>query len=189
MCSWGRGILSTYDQPAILRFSSSVVSDALQTPWTAARQASLSITNSRSLPKLMFTEPVMSSSHLILCRPLLPLPSMFSSSRVFSNEPVLCTRWPKGWSFSFNTVSYNEHSGLISLRMDWLDLFEVQDSQAEIDVFWNSLAFSMIQWMLAIWSLVPLPFLKPAWTPGSSCIWKLLWKHVLENFEHYFAQK
>ena len=87
------------------------------TLWTAARQASLSITNSRSLPKSMSIESVMPSNHLILCRPLL-LPSIFPSIRVFSNEPALHVRWPKYWSFSFNISPSNEHPGLISFRMD-----------------------------------------------------------------------
>ena len=96
------------------------------TPWTSARQASLSITNSRSLPKLMSIESVMPSNHLILCRFLLLLPSIFPSIRVFSNETALRIRWPKYWSFSFNISPSNEHSGLISFRMDWLDLLAVQ---------------------------------------------------------------
>ena len=93
------------------------------TPWTAAHQASLSITNSQSLLKLI-TESVMPSNHLVLCRPLLLLPSIFPSIRVFFNESVLCIRWPKYWSFSFSPSS--EYSGLISFRIDWLDLLEVQ---------------------------------------------------------------
>ena len=96
------------------------------TPWTAARQASLSITNSQSLLKLMSIELVMPSDHLIFCRPLLLLPSIFSSIRVFSNELVLRIKWPKYWSFSFNISPSNECSGLISFRMDWLDLLAVQ---------------------------------------------------------------
>ena len=96
------------------------------TPWTAARQASLSITNSWSLPKLMSIELVMPSNHLILYRPLLLLPSIFPSIKVFSNESVLCIRWPKFWSFSFNISPSNEYSGPISFRMDWLDLLTVQ---------------------------------------------------------------
>ena len=96
------------------------------TPWTAAHQASLSITNSRSLPKSMSVESVMPSNHLILCRPLLLLPSIFPSLRVFSNESALHIRWTKYWSFSFNISPFNEHSGLISFRMDWLDLLLVQ---------------------------------------------------------------
>ena len=94
-------------------------------PWTAARQASLSITNSWSLFKLMSIELVMPSNHLILCHPLL-LPSIFSSIRVFSNESVLHIRWPKYWSFSFSISPSNEYSGLISFRTDWFDLLEVQ---------------------------------------------------------------
>ena len=94
------------------------------TPWTAAHQASLSITNSHSLPKLMSIESVMPSNHLILCRPLLLLPSIFPSIRVFSNESVLPIRWPKYWSFSFNISPSNEYSGLISFRIDCLDLLE-----------------------------------------------------------------
>ena len=90
------------------------------TPWTIAHQASLSIANSRSLLKLMSIESVMPYSHLILCRPLLLLPSVFPSIRVFSSESVLCIRWPKYWSFSFNISLSNEHSGLISFRMDGL---------------------------------------------------------------------
>ena len=92
------------------------------TPWTAARQASLSITTYRSLFKLMSLESVMPSNHLILCRPLLLLPSIFPSIRVFSNESVLRIRWPNYWSFSFSISPSNEYSGLISFRMDWLDL-------------------------------------------------------------------
>ena len=97
-----------------------------ETPWTAACQASLSITNSQSLPKFMPIESVMPSNHLILCHPLLLLPSIFPSIRVFSNESVLRIRWPKYWSFSFNISPSNEYSGLISFRMDWLDLLAVQ---------------------------------------------------------------
>ena len=96
------------------------------TPRTAARQASLSITNSRSSLKLMSIESVMPSSHLILCRSLLLPPSISPSIRVFSNESALHIRWSKYWSFSFNISPSNEHSGLISFRMDWLDLFAVQ---------------------------------------------------------------
>ena len=96
------------------------------TPWTAACQASLSITNSQSLPKLMSIESVMPSSHLILCCPLLLLPSIFPNIRVFSNESSVHIRWPKYQSFSFNISPSNEHSGLISFRMDWLDLLAVQ---------------------------------------------------------------
>ena len=96
------------------------------TPWTAACQASLFIINSRSLLKLMFTESVMPSNHLILCHPLLLPPSIFPGIRVFSNELVLRIRWPKYWSFSFSISPSNEYSRLISFRMDWLDLLAVQ---------------------------------------------------------------
>ena len=95
------------------------------TPWTLARQASLSITNSRSSLRLTSIESVMPSNHLILCHPLL-LPSSFPSIRVFSYESALHIRWPKYWSFSFHISASNEHPGLISFRMDWLDLFAVQ---------------------------------------------------------------
>ena len=98
----------------------------LVTPWTEARQASLSITNSRSPPKPMSIESVMPSSHLILCRPLFLLPPIPPSIRVFPNESILCIRWPKYWSFSFNISPSNEYSGLISFRMDWFDLLAVQ---------------------------------------------------------------
>ena len=96
------------------------------TPWTAAHQASLSITNSWSLLKLMSIKSAMPSNHLILCSPLLPPPSIFPSNRIFSNESVLHIRWPKYWSFSFSIRPSNEHSGLISFRMDWLGLLAVQ---------------------------------------------------------------
>ena len=102
------------------------------TPWTTAFQASLSITNSRSLLKLMSTESVMPSNHIILCHPLLFPPSIFPSIRVFSNESVLCIRWSKYWSFSFSTSSSNEYSGLISFRMDWLDLLAVQGTRRSL---------------------------------------------------------
>ena len=96
------------------------------TPWIAARQASLSITNSRSLLKFMSIESMMPSSHLILCRPLLLLPPVPPSIRVFSNESTLRMKWPKYWSFSFSISPSNEHPGLISFRMDWLELLAVQ---------------------------------------------------------------
>ena len=95
------------------------------TPWTAAHQASLSITNSWSLLKLMFIKLVMPSNHFILCHPFLFLPSIFRSIRVFSNELALRIRWPKYWSFRFSISPSNEYSGLISFRMDWLDLLAV----------------------------------------------------------------
>ena len=98
------------------------------TPWTAASQASLSITNSRNLLRFRSIESVMSSNHLIFCHPLLLLTSIFPSIRVFSSESVLHIRWPKYWSFSFSISPSNEYSGLISFRMDWLDLLAVQDT-------------------------------------------------------------
>ena len=115
-------------------------------PLTAARQASLSITNSQSLLKLMSTESVMSSNHLILCHFLLLLPSIFPSIRVFSNESALLIRWPKYWSFSFSISPSNEHSGLISFRMDWLDLLAVQGTlkrllqhySSKASILWHS---------------------------------------------------
>ena len=113
--------------PSSVQFSS--VSQSCPTlcdPWTAARQASLFITNSWSLLKLVSIKSVMPSNHLILCRPRLLLPSIFPSIRVFSNESALHIRWPKNWSFSFNITPSIEHSGLISFKMDWLDLLAVQ---------------------------------------------------------------
>ena len=98
------------------------------TPWITARQASLSITNSKSSLRLTSIELVMPSSHLILCRPLLLLPPIPPSIRVFSNESTLPMRWPKYWSFSFSISPSNEHPGLISFRMDWLDLLAVQET-------------------------------------------------------------
>ena len=120
-----RGAHEVYDYPISSTQSLSRVR-LLATPWSAAHQASLSITNSRISPKLMSIKSVMPSNHLILCRPLLLLPSIFPSIRVFSNESALRIRWPKYWSFSFIISPSNEHPGLISFRMDWLDLFAVQ---------------------------------------------------------------
>ena len=102
------------------------------TPWTTARQASLSITDSWSLLKLMSIESVMPSNHLIICCPLLFPHSIFPNIRVFSNESVLCIRWPSYWSFSFSISPSNEYSGLISFRMDWLDLFAVQGTHKSL---------------------------------------------------------
>ena len=109
-----------------VQFSHSVVSDSLATPWIVARQASLSITSSWNLLKLMSIELVMPSSHLILCRPLHLLPSIFPSIRVLTNESALHIRWPKYWSSSFSISPSNGHPGLISFGMDWLDLLAVQ---------------------------------------------------------------
>ena len=135
-----------------VQFSHLVVSNSFVTPWTAARQASLSITNSESLFKLMSIELVMPSNHLILCHPLLLLPSIFPSIRDFSNDSVLHIRWPKDWSFSFSISPSNEYSGLISFRMDWLDLLAVQGTlksllqhhSSKASILWCS-AFFIVQ--------------------------------------------
>ena len=113
-------------------------------PWTTAHEASLSITNSRSLPKPMPIESVMPSNHLILCHPLLLLLSIFPSIRVFSNESVLRITWPKYWSFSFNISPSNEHPGLISFRMDWLDLLAVHGTLRDVKriVKWIAVQFT-----------------------------------------------
>ena len=119
------------------------------TPWTAAHQAFLSITNSQSLLKLMSVELVMPSNHLILCRPLLLLPSIFPSISVFSNDPALRIRWPKYWSFSFNISPSNEHPGLISFRMDWLDILAIKGTlksllhhhSSKASILWHSAFF------------------------------------------------
>ena len=121
------------------------------TPWIAARQASLSITNSQSSPKLMSIESVMPSSHLILCHPLLLLPPIPPSIRVFSNESTLCMRWPKYWSFIFSISPSKEHPGLISFRMDWLDLLAVQGTlksllqhhSSKASILWPSAFFTV----------------------------------------------
>ena len=134
-----------------VQFSCSVMSDSA-TPWTAAHQASLSITNSQSLLKLMTIELVMSSNHLILCHPLLLLPSIFPDIRVFANESALHIRWPKYWSFSFSISPPNEYSGLISFRIDWLDLLAVQGAlksllqhhSSKASILWHS-SFFIVQ--------------------------------------------
>ena len=141
----------TNQQSLLLLFSQLVVPDSA-TPWTAARQASLSFSISWSLHKLMSIELVMPSSHLILCGPLLLPPSIFPSIRVFPNESVLPVRWPKYWSFSFSISPSNEYSGLISFRMDWLDLLPVkgtrksllQHHSSKASILWCS-AFFMVQ--------------------------------------------
>ena len=140
-----------------VQFSHSVVFDSLLPPWTAAYQASPSITNSQSLLKVMPIESVMTSNYLILSRPLLLPPSVFPSIRVFSSELVLHIKWSKYWSFSFNTSLSNEHSGLISFRMDWLDLLAVQGilksllkqhHSSKASILWHS-AFFIIQLSVA----------------------------------------
>ena len=121
------------------------------TPWTAARQASMSITNCQSLPKPMSTKSVMLSNHLILSHPLLLLPSILPSIRVFSNESALHIRWPKYWSFSFNISPSNEHPGQISFRIDWLDLLAVQGTlkslllhhSSKASILWHSAFFTV----------------------------------------------
>ena len=120
----------TLDKPLFssVQFSRSVVSDSLQPYELQDTRPPLSITNSRSSPKLMCIESVIPSSHLILCRPILLLPPLTPSIRVFSNESTLCMRWPKYWSFSFSISPSNEHQGLISFRMDWLGLLAVQQT-------------------------------------------------------------
>ena len=119
------GQMATWTLAHSVQVSGSVVFDSM-TPWTAAHQASLPIINSQSLLKLLSMELVMPFNHLILCCPLLLPPSIFPSIRVFSNQPVLCIRWPKYWSFSFTISPSNGYSGLISFRMDWLDRLAVQ---------------------------------------------------------------
>ena len=126
----------------------------LLTPWTAAHQASLSITNSRSLLKLMSIELMMPSNHLILCHPVFLLPSVFPSIRIFSNESVLYITWSKYWSFSFSISLSNEYSGLISFRIHWLDLLAVQGTlksllqhhSSEVSILWRSTFFIHNQW-------------------------------------------
>ena len=120
-------------------------------PWTAATQASLSVTNSQSFLKPVSIKSVMPSNHLILCRPLLLLPPIPPSIRVFSYEPALCIRWPRYWSFSFSISPSNEHSGLISFKMDWLDLLAVQGTlksllqhhRSKASILWHSAFFTV----------------------------------------------
>ena len=134
-----------------VQFTRSVMSDSV-TPWTTARQASLSITNSQSLIKLVSIELLMPSNHLILCHPLLLLPLIFPSIGIFSNESALHIRWPKYWSFSFSISPSNEHPGLISFRMDWLNLLAVQGTlksllqhhSSKASILWRS-AFFIVQ--------------------------------------------
>ena len=132
------------------KFIHSVMSDPA-TPWTVACQVSLSITNSWSFLKLMSIKSVMPSNHLILCHPLLLLPSVFPRIRIFSNESVLCIRWPKYWSFSFSISPSNEYSGLISFRMDWLDLLAVQGTLKSLLQYHSSK--TSILWHLAFFTV------------------------------------
>ena len=121
------------------------------TPWTAAFQTTLSITNSQSLLKLMFIESVMPSNHLILCHPLLLPSSIFPSIKIFSNKSVIRIRWPEYWSFRFNNSPPNEYSGLISFRINWLDLFAVQETLKSLLQHHNSKA-SILCAQLSLWS-------------------------------------
>ena len=133
-----------------IQFSHSVMSDQFfATPWTAC-QASLSITNSRSPPKPRSIESVMTFNHLILCHPLLLLPSIFPNIRVFSNESALPIRWPKYWNFSFNISPSNGHPGLISFRMDWLDLLAVQGTHKSLLQHHSSKASIIWHWAFFI---------------------------------------
>ena len=167
------------------------------TPWTAARQSSLSITNTQSLLKLMSIELVMPSNHLILCHPLLLLPSIFSRIRVFSNKSVLCIRCPKFWSFSFSISPSNEYSGLISFRIDWFYLLAVQGtlksllqhhsskesmtSNIVFPEFWTSLVAQMVKQLptmqeTQVWSLGwDNPLEKEMATHSSILTWKIPW--------------
>ena len=156
-CSYHRssglitGLWTTIPQAAVQFNSVQLLSRVhlFATSWTAACQASLSITNSWSLLKLMSIKPVILSNHLILCHPLLLLPSIFPSVRVFSNELVLCIRWPEYWSFSFSISSSNEYSRLISLRTDWFDLLAFQGTlksvlphhSSKASILWHSAYF------------------------------------------------
>ena len=117
------------------------------TPWTAAHQASLSITNSQSLPKLMSIKLVMPFNHLIFCHPLLLLPSIFPSMRVFSNESALRIMWPKYWRFSFSISPSNQHPGLVSFRMDWLDLLAVQGTLKSLPQHHSSMSRLIITFL------------------------------------------
>ena len=186
------------------------------TPWTAARQASLSITNSLSLPKLMSIELVMPSSHLILCLPLLLLPSIPPSIRVFSNESTLPMRWPKYWSFSFSISLSNQHPGLISFRMDWLDVLAVQGTlksllqhhSSKASILWHSAFFTvqlshpyMTTWKtiaLTRWTFVGkvmslllnmLSRLVITLLPRSKCIAAFDWKIKQCNIRECTSQK
>ena len=147
LCSWFTIVSKIRAEPSqSLRFSSVQFSSAAQlcpTPWTAARQASLSITNSWGLLKLMSIELGMSFNHLIPCHPLLFLPSIFPSIRVFSNKSVLYIRWPKYWSFSFSISPSNEYPRLISLRIDWFGLLAVQGILKSLLQHHSSKAFGL----------------------------------------------
>ena len=146
-------------------------------PWTAARQASLFTTNSQSLLKLMSMESVMPSNHLILHRPLLLLPSIFPSMRIFSSESALHIRWPKYWSFSFNISPSNEHPGLISFRMDWLDLLAVQVTLKSLLQHHSSKA--SILWCSAFFTVKE----KEMATHSSILAWRIPWTEELGRLQ------
>ena len=158
-----------YSSPLLWFFSYSCQFSSVQslscvqlfvTPWTAARQASLSITNSLSSLKPMSIESVMPSNHLILWRPLLFLPSIFPSIRVFSNELALLIRWPKYWSFSFSISPSSEHPGLISFRMDWLDLLAVQGTLKSLlqHHLYSCIHLYFYLFHVSHWTILPVPF-------------------------------
>ena len=149
--SWFFEKINEIDEPSASSVQSLSRVRLFETPWTAARQASLSITNSWSTPKAMSVELVMPSNHLILCRPLLLLPSIFTSIRVFSNESALRIRWPKDWSLNFNISPSNEHPGLISFRMDWMDLLAVQGTLKSLHQHHSSKA--SILWLSAFFTV------------------------------------
>ena len=153
------------------------------TPWIAAGQASLSIINSRNSPKLMSIESVMPSSHLILCRPLLLLPSILPSIRVFSNESTLCMRWPKYWSFSFSISPSKEHSGLISFRMYWLDLLAVQGTLKSLLKHHSSKASLLLHSAFFIGQLS-----HPSMTTGKTIALKC-WTRRNSNWTQDFQEK
>ena len=154
----------------------------LATPWIAAHQASLSITNSRSSLKFTSIESVMPSNHLILCCPFLLLPSIFPSIRVFSDESTLHSRWPKYWSFSFNISPSNEHPGLISFRTDWLDLLAVQGTLRSLLQHHSSKA--SILWRSAFFTVqLPHPYMTTGKTIALSR-WTFFWQSNVSAFEY-----
>ena len=201
----GYALSSTHDQAwSLVQFTRSVVSNSL---WPhephAAHQASLSITSSQSSPKPMSIESVMPSSRLILCHPFRLLPSIFPSIRVFSDESALCIRLPKYWSFSFNIIPSNEHPGLISFRMDLLDLLAVQrtlksllqHSSSKASILWCSAEIDVFLELSCFFhdpaDVGNLISGSSAFSKTSLNIWNfmvhVLLKHGLENFEHYFT--
>ena len=150
------------------------------TPWTVAHQVSLSISTSQSLLKLMSIESVMPSNHLILCRPLLLLPSIFPSIRVFSNESILHMRWPKYWSFSFSFSPSNEHPGLISFRMDWLDLLAVQGTLKSPTPQFKSINSSALSLLYS----PTLTFIHDHWKNHSLDYMDLCWQSNVSALQH-----